>query len=46
MVSCIHKQPFPLLHYNGISDLPSVASEDEINGNLTEQGQDYRTIQS
>jgi hypothetical protein len=40
----LHKQPF-LLHYCGIGDLLSVASEAQTNGSPTGQGQDYRTIE-
>jgi hypothetical protein len=38
------KQPFPLLHYCGISDLSSVASEAKTNESPTGQGEDYTTI--
>jgi hypothetical protein len=40
----VHQQPFPPLHFCGIDDLPSVASEAQTNERLTGQGLDYRTI--
>jgi hypothetical protein len=38
------KQPFTLLHYCRIGDLPGFASEAQTNGSPTVQGQDCRTI--
>jgi hypothetical protein len=41
-ITANHQQPFALLHYCGIGDLPSVASEAQTNGSPMVQGQDYR----
>jgi hypothetical protein len=40
----IHKEPFPLLHYCGIGDLPSVVSEAQTDGKSDEVRSDYGTI--
>jgi hypothetical protein len=38
----IHQQPFPVLHYCGMGDLPSVALEAQTNEGQLGQSQGYR----
>jgi hypothetical protein len=40
----IQEQPFSLLRYCGMVNIPSVASEAQTNGRLTGQDQEYKII--